>query len=130
VADLYQNENRKIELNLNLDELFIDIDTAVPLGLIVNELLTNTYKYAFVDVYQVKVDIKLIQTEKGKYQLTYKDNGPGLKENPDFDNAKTLGINLIGGLAKQLSGTAVYEFDGGSKFIISLKDSKLRKQES
>jgi two-component sensor histidine kinase len=130
VADLYQNENRKIELNLNLDELFIDIDTAVPLGLIVNELLTNTYKYAFVDTYQIKVDIKLIQTEKGKYQLTYKDNGPGLKENPDFDNAKTLGINLIGGLAKQLSGTAVYEFDGGSKFIISLKDSKLRKQES
>jgi two-component sensor histidine kinase len=130
VADLYQNENRKIELNLNLDELFIDIDTAVPLGLILNELLTNTYKYAFVDTYQIKVDIKLIQTEKGKYQLTYKDNGPGLKENPDFENAKTLGINLIGGLAKQLSGTAVYEFDGGSKFIISLKDSKLRKQES
>ena len=130
VADLYQNENRKIELNLNLDELFIDIDTAVPLGLIVNELLTNTYKYAFVNKDLIKVDIKLIQTEKGKYQLTYKDNGPGLKEKPDFENAKTLGINLIGGLAKQLSGTAVYGFDGGSKFIISLKDSALRKLES
>jgi two-component sensor histidine kinase len=130
VADLYQNENRKVELKLNLDELFIDIDTAVPLGLIVNELLTNTYKYAFVNTQIVNVDIKLIQTEKGKYQLTYKDNGPGIKEKPDFENAKTLGINLIGGLAKQLSGTAVYEFDDGSKFIISLKDSALRKQES
>lgn len=130
VADLYQNENRKIELNLNLDELFIDIDTAVPLGLIVNELLTNTYKYAFVDTHKINVDINLIQTEKGKYQLTYKDNGPGIKEKPDFENAKTLGINLIGGLAKQLSGNAVYEFDDGSKFIISLKDSALRKQES
>ena len=130
VADLYQNENRKVELKLNLDELFIDIDTAVPLGLIVNELLTNTYKYAFVYTHQIKVDINLIQTEKGKYQLTYKDNGPGIKEKPDFENAKTLGINLIGGLAKQLSGNAVYAFDNGSKFMISLKDSALRKQES
>jgi two-component sensor histidine kinase len=93
-------------------------------------LLTNSYKYAFVDTHQIKVDIKLIQTEKGKYQLTYKDNGPGLKENPDFENAKTLGINLIGGLAKQLSGKAEYVFENGSTFVITFKDSSIRKKEN
>ena len=98
--------------------------------MIVNELLTNSYKYAFANQQHVKVGIRLVQLEKGNYQLTYYDNGPGLKELPDFNQAKTLGIKLIGGLAKQLSGKAVYVFDKGSKFIIYFKDSALRKQES
>jgi two-component sensor histidine kinase len=130
VAELYHDETRKLDLVLHLDEIFIDIDTAVPLGLIVNELLTNSYKYAFANQQHVKVGIRLVQLEKGNYQLTYYDNGPGLKELPDFNQAKTLGIKLIGGLAKQLSGKAVYVFDKGSKFIIYFKDSALRKQES
>jgi len=129
VAELYENGNRKIELNLQLDEMYIDIDTAVPLGLIVNEMLTNSYKYAFVHQMKTSVDITLIQYEKGKYKLTYHDNGPGLKEVPDFNHATTLGINLIGGLARQLSGRAEYVFEQGSKFIIYFKDTELRKME-
>lgn len=129
VAELYENETRKIELNLQLDEMYIDIDTAVPLGLIVNEMLTNSYKYAFAHQTKTTVEITLIQYEKGKYKLTYHDNGPGLKEVPDFNHATTLGINLIGGLAKQLSGKAEYVFEKGSKFIIYFKDTELRKME-
>ena len=129
VAELYENENRKITLTLHLDETYIDIDTAVPLGLIVNEMLTNSYKYAFVHQTKAKVDIGLIQYEKGKYKLTYHDNGPGVKDVPDFNDATTLGMNLIGGLAKQLSGKAEYVFEQGSKFVIYFKDSELRKSE-
>ncbi len=129
VAELYENETRKMNLVLDLDEMYVDIDTAVPLGLIVNEMLTNSYKYAFVHQTKAKVDIALIQYEKGKYKLTYHDNGPGLKDVPDFNHATTLGINLIGGLAKQLSGRAEYIFDQGSKFIIFFKDTGLRKME-
>jgi two-component sensor histidine kinase len=129
VAELYENETRKMNLVLDLDEMYVDIDTAVPLGLIVNEMLTNSYKYAFVHQTKAKVDIALIQYEKGKYKLTYHDNGPGLKDVPDFNHATTLGINLIGGLAKQLSGRAEYIFEQGSKFIIYFKDTGLRKME-
>ena len=130
VAELYENENRKIKLTLHLDETYIDIDTAVPLGLIVNELLTNSYKYAVANQKNARVDISLVEQEKGRYIITYHDNGPGLKELPDFNNAKTLGINLIGGLAKQLSGKAEYVFENGSTFIISFKDSSIRKKEN
>ena len=112
------------------DKTYIDIDTAVPLGLIVNELLTNSYKYAFVNQNMATVDISLVENEKGKYTLTYHDNGPGIKELPDFNHAKTLGINLIGGLAKQLSGKAEFVFENGSTFIIQFKNSALRKIEN
>jgi two-component sensor histidine kinase len=61
--------------------------------------------------------------------LTYHDNGPGVKDVPDFNDATTLGMNLIGGLAKQLSGKAEYVFEQGSKFVIYFKDSELRKSE-
>jgi two-component sensor histidine kinase len=130
VAELYENDNRKIVLNLHLDELYIDIDTAVPLGLIVNELLTNSYKYAFANQKKVIVDISLVEHKKGNFILTFHDNGPGIKEVPDFNHAKTLGINLIGGLAKQLSGHAAYVFEKGSTFTISFKDSSIRKMEN
>jgi len=126
---LYENETRKMNLVLDLDEMYVDIDTAVPLGLIVNEMLTNSYKYAFVHQTKTAVEITLTQYEKGKYKLTYHDNGPGLKEVPDFNHAATLGINLIGGLARQLSGRAEYVFEQGSKFIIYFKDTELRKME-
>jgi two-component sensor histidine kinase/ligand-binding sensor domain-containing protein len=129
VAELYENETRKMKLVLDLDEIYIDIDTAVPLGLIVNELLTNSYKYAFLHQAKANVNISLIQYEKGKYKLAYHDNGPGLKEVPDFNQASTLGIKLIGGLAKQLSGRAEYFFEQGSIFIIYFKDTELRKME-
>lgn len=128
VAELFENENRQMIVDLNLDELFIDIDTAVPLGLIVNELLTNSYKYAFANQKEVKVSISLVQTDKGMYQMTYRDNGPGLREVPDYNQAKTLGMNLIGGLAKQLSGSAKYRYEQGSTFIIEFKDAKWRKR--
>ena len=130
VAELYESDNRKIVLNLHLDELYIDIDTAVPLGLIVNELLTNSYKYAFANQKKVLVDISLVEHKKGNFILTFHDNGPGIKEVPDFNHAKTLGINLIGGLAKQLSGHAAYVFEKGSTFTISFKDSSIRKMEN
>ncbi len=130
VAELYESKNRNIALTIHFDKTYIDIDTAVPLGLIVNELLTNSYKYAFVNQNMATVDISLVENEKGKYTLTYHDNGPGIKELPDFNHAKTLGINLIGGLAKQLSGKAEFVFENGSTFIIQFKNSALRKIEN
>ena len=129
VAGLYQQGKRKIELTLLLEEIFIDIDTAVSLGLIVNELLTNSYKHAFLNSNHIKVDINLVIIKKGNYQLTFTDNGPGFKETPDFKHANTLGIHLIGALAKQLAGEAIYKNEQGSKFIINFKDAEARQQE-
>ncbi len=119
-----------IEVILLLPETYLDIDTAVPLGLIVNELLTNSYKYAFVSEKNPRIAIDVKKIDEGCYQMVYRDNGVGVKEPLDFENAKTLGIKLIGGLAKQLSGAVVYSNDHGSVFTIDFKNTALRKSES
>jgi two-component sensor histidine kinase len=129
VSNLYKRNNRMLELSLMQNEIFIDIDTAVSLGLIVNELLTNTYKHAFAATNRVKAAIDLVSTEKGNYQLTYYDSGPGLQKIPDFKQSKTLGLHLIGVLSKQLGGEAIYNNEQGSTFIINFKDAAARQKE-
>jgi two-component sensor histidine kinase/ligand-binding sensor domain-containing protein len=126
---LFENENRKLTLHLHMSDTLLDIDTAVPLGLILNELLTNTYKYAFSASQDLAVNIFLKENESGHYTLTYQDNGQGIAGGVDFENSLTLGMKLIGGLAKQLSGFAEHVFDGKSTFIIHFKITSLRKME-
>jgi len=129
VSNLYKSNNSILELSLMQNEIFIDIDTAVSLGLIVNELITNTYKHAFVGTNHIKAGIDLVSTEKGNYQLTYYDSGPGLQKIPDFKQSKTLGLHLIGVLSKQLAGEAIYKNEQGSTFIINFKDAAGRQKE-
>jgi two-component sensor histidine kinase len=129
IAELFQKENKKLAVQLNLLETFIEIDTAVPLGLIVNELLTNSYKYAFQNHNAVIVSISLIEKEKGHYVMVYHDNGPGINGLVDFKNAVTLGIKLISGLTEQLLGTVDYTYNNGSEFTFHFKDAAVRKKE-
>jgi two-component sensor histidine kinase/ligand-binding sensor domain-containing protein len=119
--ELFENENRIIEYIIHPNEINIDIDNAIPLGLIVNELLTNSYKY--IPLLQVKksVEINLEIVENGTYELTFKDNGPGLPPNINFDNSQTLGLKLIRGLSQQIRGAVTYHYDQGSVFTITFK---------
>jgi two-component sensor histidine kinase len=107
-------------------EVFFDIDTAVPLGLIINELITNSYKYFKKGTQEKKISINIIVVEKGAYKLIYKDNGPGLKKGIDFDTATSLGLDLIKGLSGQIDGKATYAYENGSVFTIFFKDLEAR----
>jgi two-component sensor histidine kinase len=108
------------------DSIELDIDTAVPLGLILNELLSNAFKYAYSP--EGKIELGLQQDAPGEYRLHVKDNGPGLAKDFDFNKASSLGLRLVRRLAKQLYGTASYHFDQGSIFIVTFKSSDLRKK--
>jgi two-component sensor histidine kinase/ligand-binding sensor domain-containing protein len=130
IAKLFESDSQKMNVILHLNETYIDIDTAVPLGLLVNELLTNSYKYALKGNPNPKIEIDLQQIDKGVYTLIYQDNGPGFKEPIDLEHAKTLGIKLIVGLAHQLGGKVLYSYEYGSKYIIDFKDTILRKLET
>ena len=99
---------------------------AVPLGLIVNELLTNSYKYAMSDKQQNRIQIHLKKINDVAYQLTYRDNGPGLTDDINFETTSTLGLRLVNGLSKQIRGSAKYCFDKGSMFVINFKDNKVK----
>lgn len=129
----YTLGDSSISLNLDLEEnVFFDMDTAVPLGLIVNELVSNSLKYAFPDRNNGEIQIKLfIQeagdnlnnekelTEKGsRYTLIVSDNGTGIPKSFDLENPDTLGLQLVSILVDQLDGEIELKRDKGTKFII------------
>lgn len=98
-----KNELQDIQLTLDVDDSVVDIDTAIPLGLILNELITNCYKYAFKD--REKGDIRVRFRQKAaEFVLGVQDNGVGLPNHFDIQKTRSLGLNLVRGLVRQLGG--------------------------
>ncbi|MBU3661277.1 MAG: sensor histidine kinase [Flavobacteriales bacterium] len=113
--------------NFKLDncikDIMLDVDTAIPLGLVVNELTTNAFKYALINSDDKEIKICLEEITTGEFKLTFKDNGKGLPEDLDWKKIKSLGLLLIRRLSKQLHGQLNYYFSNGAVFEVSFKDS-------
>ena len=116
-------------MNVEVPVLYLDIDSAVPLGLIMNELLTNSFKYAFNNAVAGEINLEIGTITDGKYQLKYADNGPGLPPDFDLTRATTLGMQLIYDLSRQIGGKVKYEYKDGASFIINFTNRDLRKKE-
>jgi two-component sensor histidine kinase len=123
------NENMKlfsvndINLNILMNDVMIDVDTAIPLGLIVNELTSNALKYGLNKKGVNEIKIFLDETSKGEYKLIFRDNGKGLPLHLNWENIKSLGLLLVKRLSKQLHGNLNYYYDKGAVFEITFKDS-------
>jgi two-component sensor histidine kinase len=130
IAIIFKKKDQNIDFHITAEGIQLDIDTAVPLGLIINELISNSFKYAFKQLASPQIQIHLLKLADSSYLLEYTDNGPGLPIDYDFEKSNSLGLRLIRSLAKQLSGKASYEHKHLlTKFTISFKDSKTREQE-
>jgi two-component sensor histidine kinase len=109
--------NLNVRLNLKLSELYIDISNAIPCSLIINEIFTNAYKYAFKEGRENILSIELLKNSIDKTQIIIKDNGPGLKE--DYKSLGT-GFDLITGLAEQIDGDlGISTSNQGTEIILS-----------
>jgi len=130
VSEVFQKEKQLVEVTFTIPETTeLDIDTAVPFGLILNELLTNSFKYAFNTKSGGKINIEASILHNGKYELTYFDNGPGLPVGFDLTKAKSLGMQLIYDLCRQIGGKIKYEYKNGGLFIITFANRETRKKE-
>ena len=109
---------------VHAENVMLPIDTAIPCGLIINELITNTLKYAFPGAREGEIKIEMNQTEKG-IRLLYEDNGIGFPKDMDFCSTQTLGLKLVHMLVKQLDGNIEQFINGGTRYEIMLKPSKL-----
>ena len=123
IADLVANlkslinwGHEEIDINIKVETIYFDIQNAVPLGLIINELLTNSFKHAFNKVEKGEINISLKQKENKAFELSYSDSGPGFELQQT--DRKTLGLELIHQLTKQLNGKVHKEPDKNSKFLI------------
>jgi two-component sensor histidine kinase len=98
------NSNKNIKFNIQTNNIKFKINTAVPLGLITNELITNIYKHAF-DVNQIgSVTLEIAQIDKHYYKLIIKDSGKGFPKDFDINKINSLGLKLVQILTKQLKG--------------------------
>ncbi len=111
-------QNVKVEYIINSNGLTMNMDTAIPIGLIINELITNSFKYAFLNKENGIISIELKQLADGQLELHYSDNGAGIPDNIDINASKPLGLKLVKGLIGQLKGVLKIENNNGAHFNI------------
>jgi len=128
-VEMVFKKQHKVILTTRVPVLYLDIDSAVPLGLIMNELLSNSFKYAFNDNITGAINLEIRPVAEGKYELVYSDNGPGLPADFDVSRATTLGIQLVNDLSRQIGGNMKYEYKNGATFTIHFTNRHLRKNE-
>ncbi|MDT5121411.1 MAG: hypothetical protein QOC96_893 [Acidobacteriota bacterium] len=118
ISRSYQMQAEAIKMKVNVGDIALGVDTAVPCGLIINELITNSLKYAFPAGTAGEILIDLSASDGG-YKLTLSDNGIGLPKELDIENAKTLGLKLVRTLTEQLRGQLSHSNGCGTKFEIT-----------
>ena len=120
---------KNYQILVQANDILLDIDTAVPLGLIINELISNSFKHAFVDddEGQVQVSLKYLEKSTDKLILTVSDNGKGMPEKFDIENANSLGLRLVKMLSNQLDGEVSYLNKNGTFVTITLSNTNYRK---
>lgn len=104
LVDNLSGDFRNIDFHTDVKQLCFNINTAIPLGLMINEMVTNSLKYAFPDKAPGLISIALKKLQKNKFYLKYDDNGVGYDEHTNFENVETLGFQLISSLVEQLNG--------------------------
>lgn len=117
----YNMSDDKIKINTNIEDMSLNIDMAIPLGLIINELISNSYKHAFKDNSKGEINLSINTEKSGCYLLTVEDNGVGLPVDFDISTTKSLGLQLVNVLVDQISGSLKIYNSVGAKFEISFK---------
>ncbi len=116
VLDIFPNSSI-VMVETHIDPVAVDTKIVSTLGIIINELITNSMKYAFTNRTEGKLTVTL-QEQDDSLRLIVQDDGPGLSESIDFENSNGFGLMLVGNLAKQLRGELAIQRDGGTKIIL------------
>ncbi len=106
----YHRGKKKIDIHVSVHDIFLDIDTAIPCGLIINELITNAVKHAFPETIYPEMRIKFQKVEN-TYTLMVQDNGIGMPDDVDSSSATTLGLTLVRALMRQIKGNMRFDSD-------------------
>ena len=120
---LQSYDARKIALRIDIEGMYLGVDAAIPIGLIINELVSNSLKHGFVDGRPGEISIEMISTARDTYRLRVGDNGVGLPEDIAIPKTESLGLQLIVSLTEQLNGRMEVARNGGTSFVIEFETS-------
>ena len=121
----YKADTQAISLQYDIQDISLDVDTMIPLGLIINELVSNALKYAFPDGSKGTLSISLKEKEKN-YELVIKDSGMGIPEDFDPKKAKSLGLLIVNSLVSQINGTLEQSNRDGAEFRIVFTEKPIK----
>ncbi len=125
----YLIQSKKLSFKLEMENIFVLIDSAIPLGLIFNELISNVFKHAFPNNSEGEINIKLYKEVNGTINIHLSDNGIGIPNNFDLEKLKKMGLQTMYSLIKyQLRGEVSYEVENGLKWHIKFKDNIHKKR--
>jgi PAS domain S-box-containing protein len=125
----YQVSPGRISVNLDTESILVSIDSAIPCGLIVNELMSNSLKHAFPDGRAGEIKLGLHSTEEGKIDLQFSDDGIGMPDDIDLRNPKSLGLRLITDLVEeQLDGNVELSRGVGTEIHITFEEAQLTRR--
>jgi PAS domain S-box-containing protein len=116
----------RIHLVLKMNPVFLDINTAIPCGLIINELVSNALEHAFPEEGSGEIRVRLEPRGDGLYALEVEDTGVGIPAAFDPLKAETLGLQIVQLLVEQLDGTIAFHREGGTRFAITFHELKLK----
>jgi PAS domain S-box-containing protein len=131
----YRVDNKDISLDMDMEEnTFFDTDTAIPLGMIINELVSNSFKYAFQGRDKGEIKIRLLKDKNieskneayvgNTYILSVSDNGIGIPENLDIENLDSLGLQLVTTLVDQIDGELELKRINGTEFTVKFPETE------
>lgn len=121
----YGINSNKINLNINIQDILVDINLAIPCGLIANELISNSIKHAFTDKKEGEISVNLFIDNNGDYNFIVTDNGKKFEKIPDFSHPMTLGFQLVKSLVQQIHGKIEFQQEDKKTFSITFRNVML-----
>jgi PAS domain S-box-containing protein len=124
----YQVEASRVQLRIEAEEVHLNINTAIPCGLIVNELVSNALKHGFPEGRKGQLDIDLHRVAGDGYVLRVTDDGVGFPEGLDFRKTETLGMQIVNTLVSQIDASIDLAREKGTKFTIHFQEVKYKQR--
>jgi len=122
----YELDNSKVEMKIDIEKVYLNIETAIPCGLIIDELVSNSLKYAFKRKKNGTITINLHSNNENKFTLTVSDDGVGIPLTVDPENSETFGMQLIKYLSNQLKADLELNRDNGTEFKLEFNELKYK----
>ncbi len=118
LLSIYREDLGEVDVRQEAEGIFLDINKAIPCGLVISELVSNSLKHAFPEKKKGQVLIKMTKNKRGKNTLIVKDNGIGFPEGLDFRKTETLGLQLVNDLVMQINGSIQIKKTEGTEFVV------------
>ena len=125
----YGMKLKNIRIVIDIDKIELNIDTAIPCGLMINELVSNAIKYAFPNGIPGEIFISMKEDDELSYTLIVRDNGVGMPEGIDIKKSQSLGLQLVTLLTGQLTGTVKINIQNGTEFKIKFHEAVYKQRE-